>query len=480
MIQTSLLPNSRASRVSRRRLPRLRAASVAAGVVLAACPAPLLLAAPASAAAAKHYDDFNGDGYPDLATPYELTGMRDGTVSFGGGAVLVTFGGPKGLTTKTQLVHQDSPGVPGAGEENDRFGSALASADLDRDGYADLVVGNPTEEYGKTPVGSITVVWGSAKGLKGGTALPIRVPAAFSRFGRDIATGDFNGDGRPDIATLDGDDVVLYRGGFTKSGGHGKVSAYDRPEQSWYADSLAAGKVTGDGKTDLVAVGVRGVGSTFRTEAWFLKGTAAGLASGPAKVIDNNQHERLDAAIGDFDRNGYGDIAVGNPYASGSRGAVTLWYGAAAGPGSRSLSFSQSTAGIAGASEAGDEFGTSLTAGDADGDGYADLAVGVPGETVGKKRSSGAAYLFRGGSGGLKGSRSAVFDKTLPGVAGGTAAHDYFGYDLRLRDLDRNGRADLAVSVPSESTVRILPGAKGGVTGAGSAVVRGTGADLPE
>ncbi|MFJ6512117.1 FG-GAP and VCBS repeat-containing protein [Streptomyces sp. NPDC091406] len=477
MIQSSLLPRARASRG---RLPRLRAASVAAGVVLAACPAPLLLAAPATAAA-KHYDDFNGDGYRDLAVPYAYSGMNDGSVTFSGGAVLVTFGGPKGLTTKTQLVHQDSPGVPGAGEENDQFGGALASADLDRDGYADLVVGNPSEESGTTPVGSVTVVWGSAKGLKGGTALPRKGGGAFGAFGRDIATGDFNGDGRPDIATVNAGDVLLYRGGFTKSGGLGKVTAYDRAGQGWYADSLAAGKVTGDGKTDLVAVGVRGVGSTFRTEAWFLKGAGAGLTSGPAKVIDSKrQHERLDVAIGDFDRNGYGDIAVGNPYASGRRGSVTLWYGASAGPGSRSLSFSQSTAGIPGASEADDEFGASLAAGDADGDGYADLAVGVPGEAAGKKSASGAAYVFRGGSGGLKGSRSVVFDKTLPGVAGGTVAQDYFGYDLRLRDLDRDGRADLAVSAPSENTVRILPGAKGGVTGAGSSVLRETGADLPE
>lgn len=478
MTEPSPLPRARASRM---RLPRLRAASVAAGVVLAACPAPLLLAAPASAAAAKHYDDFNGDGYPDLAVPYMYSGVDDGTLSFSGGAVLVTFGGPKGLTTRKQLVHQDSPGVPGAGEENDQFGAALAGADLDRDGYADLVVGNPSEESGTTPVGSVTVVWGSAKGLKGGLALPRKGGGAYGAFGRDIATGDFNGDGRPDVATVNAGDVLLYRGGFTKSGGLGKVTAYDRSGQGWYADSLAAGKVTGDGKTDLVAVGVRGIGSTFRTEAWFLKGGAAGLSSGPAKVIDGkNQLERLDAVIGDFDRNGYGDIAVGNPYTSGGRGSVTLWYGASAGPGSRSVTFSQSTAGIAGASEADDEFGASLAAGDTDGDGYADLAVGVPGETAGKKRAAGAAYVFRGGSGGLKGSRSVVFDKTLPGVAGGTVAHDYFGYDLRLRDLDRNGRADLAVAVPGENTVRILPGATGGVTGAGSVVLRETGADLPE
>ncbi|MFD3647589.1 VCBS repeat-containing protein [Streptomyces cyaneofuscatus] len=468
-------------RASRARRLRLRTTSIAVGVVLAAGPVPFLAAAPASAAAAKHYDDFNGDGYRDLAVPYAYSAMQDGSVSFSGGAVLVTYGGPKGLTPKKQLIHQGSPGIPGGGEQNDRFGAALASADLNRDGYADLVVGNPSEEAGRTPVGSVTLVWGSAKGLKGGTALPRKGGGAFGAFGSDIATGDFNGDGRPDIATVNDGDVYLYRGGFTKAGGLGKVSRYDRVGQGWHSDTIAAGKVNGDGKTDLIVTGVRGIGSTFRTEAWFLKGSTGGLVSGPAKVVDGKkQHERLDAAIGDFDRDGYGDIAVGNPYANGSRGAVTVWYGASAGPGKRTVTLSQATAGVPGASEAWDEFGLSLTAGDADGDGYADLAVGVPFEKVGAKTHAGGAYLFRGGKGGLKGARSAGLGKSLPGVAGGTAAHDIFGYDLRLRDLNRDGRADLAVAVPGENTVRVLPGAKGGVTGTGSSVLREVGADLPE
>ncbi|MFJ9305726.1 VCBS repeat-containing protein [Streptomyces cyaneofuscatus] len=471
-------------RAPRARRLRLRTTSIAVGIALAAGPVPFLAAAPASAAAAKpakHYDDFNGDGYRDLAVPYAYNAMQDGSVSFSGGAVLVTYGGPKGLTAKKQLIHQGSPGIPGGGEENDWFGEALASADLNRDGYADLVVGNPTEEAGRTRVGSVTLVWGSAKGLKGGTALPRKATNGYRTFGSDIATGDFNGDGRPDIATVNGGDVFLYRGGFTKSGGLGKVSKYDREGQSWDGDTIAAGKVNGDGKTDLIVTGVRGIGSTFRTEAWFLKGSTGGLVSGPAKVVDGKkQHERLDAAIGDFDRDGYGDIAVGNPYANGSRGAVIVWYGAAAGPGKRTATFSQATAGVPGASEAGDEFGLSLTAGDADGDGYADLAVGVPREKVGTKTHAGGAYLFRGGKGGLKGSRSAGIGKSLPGVAGATAAHDVFGYDLRLRDLNRDGRADLAVAVPGEDSVRILPGAKGGVTGTGSSTLREVGADLPE
>ncbi|MCX4677067.1 FG-GAP and VCBS repeat-containing protein [Streptomyces sp. NBC_01433] len=462
------------------RSPRARTA-LAVAAVLAAGLTPLTLAPPASAAAAKNYDDFNGDGYRDLAASYAYTSIHDGSLDFTGGAVQVTFGGPKGLTARTQLIHQDSAGVPGAGEANDQFGTALAHADLNRDGYADLVVGNPAEESGKTPVGSVTILWGSSKGLKGGTALPRKGGGAYGSFGSDLATGDFNGDGKPDIATLNASDTYLYRGGFTKSGGLGKVTKYDKANGSWYSESLAAGKVNGDGKTDLVIIGVHGTDKFFRTEAWFLKGASGGLTSGPTKVIDSKKpHSGLDAAIGDFDRNGYGDIAIGNHYENGGRGSVTLWYGTASGPGSRSGKLSQSTAGVAGASEPDDSFGQALSAGDADGDGYADLAVGVPWEAAGKKNSVGGAYLFLGGSGGLKGSRSQVIGKTLPGVAGGTVEGDGFGYDLRLRDLNRDGRADLAVAVPGENTVRVLPGAKGGVTGTGSYVVKETGTALPD
>jgi len=466
-------------RASRARRLRLRTTSIAVGVALSAGPVPFIAAAPASAAAkpAKHYDDFNGDGYRDLA----ISHTHDGIFAFSDRAVLVTYGGPKGLTTKKQVIHQNSPGIPGASESGDEFGTVLASADLNRDGYADLVVGNPSEAAGRTRVGSVTLVWGSTKGLKGGTSLPRKATNGYGTFGADIATGDFNGDGRPDIATVNGGDVFLYRGGFTKSGGLGKVSRYDREGQSWDSDTIAAGKVNGDGKTDLIVMGVRGIGMTFRTEACFLKGSTGGLVSGPAKVVDGKkQHERLDAAVGDFDRDGYGDIAVGNPVANDGRGRVTVWYGTSAGPGKRSITLSQSTAGVAGASEAWDQFGSSLTAGDADGDGYADLAVGVPGEKVGTKVNAGGAYLFRGGKGGLTGARSAGIGKSLPGVAGATADHDLLGYDLRLRDLNRDGRADLAISVPGEDSVRILPGAKGGVTGTGSSTLRVVGSDLPE
>src|SRR5690349_13666913 len=135
---------------------RRQTATALAATLLATGLTPVLLAAPASAAVAKHYDDFNGDGHRDLA--YRGYNDTDRT----GGTVTVVYGTAGGLdTTRTQLIHQDSPGIPGTGEEDDMFGETLASADLNKDGYADLVVGNPSEHVGTARYrGTVTVVWG--------------------------------------------------------------------------------------------------------------------------------------------------------------------------------------------------------------------------------------------------------------------------------------------------------------------------------
>ncbi|WP_313896799.1 FG-GAP and VCBS repeat-containing protein [Streptomyces sp. GC420] len=441
-------------------------------VLVAAGLAPLATASPATAAVAKHYDDFNGDGYRDLAYGNEYSG-GDG---YTGGAVRIAYGTASGLSGgRSQLLHQDSPGIPGAGEEDDQWGDSLASADLNKDGYADLVVGNLSEHVGTHQYrGSVTIVWGSASGLSGGTMLTPRSGDAYFNFGRDLATGDFNGDGSPDLVVIGGSHAWLYRGGFTKSGTTGTVSKISKGDTFWASFGLAAGKVNGDGRTDLVILGIEESSTSssgFRTRAWFLKGTSSGLASGASKTIDGvNQLENgPTAAIGDFDKDGYGDIALGDPDESSGKGSVTLWYGTSSGPSAtRTKKLTQATSGVSGSPEAGDEFGRALSAADANGDGYADLAVGVPFEDLDGKEEAGGVHVFRGGSGGLSGSRSTWLTQATSGVAGARQAWDLFGHSLRLRDLDRDGRAELTVAANGDVTGNVLPGTPTGPTGTGS------------
>ncbi|MFJ3302293.1 FG-GAP repeat protein [Streptomyces sp. NPDC086549] len=128
-------------------------------------------AADAGPATAKLRADFNGDGYADLAV-----GAPSGTV--GGrteaGYVAVLYGTAHGLsTTGRKVFSQNTAGVPGTAEKGDRFGSALTTADLDRDGYTDLIVGVGGEDTasGGTDSGCLEVVWGGPRGLSGASSL---------------------------------------------------------------------------------------------------------------------------------------------------------------------------------------------------------------------------------------------------------------------------------------------------------------------
>ncbi len=107
--------------------------------------------------------DFDADGHADVAVGIPDKRLGD---AFGAGAVLVLYGSPSGLTARDQWWTQDSPGVKGASESWDSFGSALAAGDLDGDGYADLAVGAPREAVGSAEqAGAVHVLYGAPTGL---------------------------------------------------------------------------------------------------------------------------------------------------------------------------------------------------------------------------------------------------------------------------------------------------------------------------
>jgi hypothetical protein len=183
----------------------------------------------------------------------------------------------------------------------------------------------------------------------------------------------------------------------------------------------------------------------------------------------------------DFNNDGFADLAVGVPAEDvggmTDAGAVNVLYGSASGlSGAGSQLFTQDTPGVGSSSEGFDEFGLALAAGDFNHDGFADLAVGVPGEDAGTVGFAGAVNVLYGSAAGLSGAGSQRFTQDTPGVGSSAEAGDSFGRVLTVGDFNGDGVADLAVSVPGENVgsilfagaVNVLYGSVAGLTGAGS------------
>ncbi|MEU9476508.1 FG-GAP-like repeat-containing protein [Streptomyces sp. NPDC048191] len=457
-----------------------RTLTIATGIALAvgglAVPAH---AATASVPSSRHlHDDFNGDGYADLAVAAPSATV-DGKK--GAGYVAVVYGSPSGLKTSTkQVLSQNSAGVPGGAETDDGFGSAVSTADLDRDGYADLVVGVGGEDSAAgTDAGLIEVLWGGPNGLSGGASLA--GGKAYDSFGGPghLTVGDVNGDGAPDVVTVENaKDLRVLSGPFTRTGSttHGAQLITD-PGNSRFLD-LATGDVNGDGITDVVGAVNDGDEWDARAVAVWT-GTHNGL--NPYTMVRDKSGYAMQGgeslAVGDVNRDGYADIVVGRamegadsdvdtPLAKGGR--IAWIPGTAAGPdGTKAVIMNQDSSGVPGTAVPGSHFGAALSIADIDGDGYRDIAVGVSGAS-----SGGRIVTLRGTANGPTGTGAKAFSQDTGGVPGAGESGDSFGSAVRLVDANHDGRADLAVGAPGENTragaVWVLPATSSGLTATGS------------
>ncbi|WP_328439495.1 FG-GAP-like repeat-containing protein [Streptomyces sp. NBC_00444] len=432
----------------------------AAAALLAATLTPLALCAPAAHAAtpAAPYD-FNGDGRRDLAI-----GAPGATVAgkARAGAVSVVYGSSSGLKPSSyKVITQNTAAIPGTAGTDDAFGSSVASADLNRDGYADLVVGAPGEDEPDTNNGTIVIVWGSRSGLSGGRTLVNHNERENDRYGKAVAAGDFTGDGMPEIATGSTGrfELNFVSGPFTKTGdfggGNGGSFAYgSHPlDASYGIEHLSTGDVMGRGFAQLVVHGrLDGTDDAVTT---LVDGSIGNftdwLVDLPAGYV---------SAVGDIDRDGYADIAVGNHRetsgdpAGAKGGKVTVVYG---GPDGRDtnrapLVLTQATAGVPGTAETADAFGSGVGLGDINGDGYADLAIGASGESTGAAATTGSVTVLYGSASGLTTSRATSYTQNTAGVPGADEKNDRFGGRTALLDHSGDRRAELSVSAPGENS----------------------------
>ena len=459
-----------------------RPASAAVLVLLVA-----LLPGPPSAAAATtaRSFDFDGNGRPDLVVGSPTMDVRTARSS---GGVVVLPASSRGLSSVEKVVTQSSRGVPGASETGDKFGTSVASADFDRDGYADLAVGQPGEQVDDLErAGAVTVIHGSHRGLDTARSTGFAAPSGAVRdehFGEALVAGDFNADGYPDLAvgapwvSQDSSDywgsVTLVPGGPTglTTEGARELRQQEIRSDDWQASYrfgsvLAAGDLDGDGTTDLVVgSGPDSVGSVSY---------CLGRRGGPAPectrlALGGDFREMTSLAVAHLRGTARPQIIAGSPRGVGTGGGLLLLDLTTGAPlGLQELSqLTQASPGVPGSDEPSDGFGQSLATGDTDRDGYDDLVVGVHREDSGEGRVT----VLHGGPDGVRASGGTLYDQDTPGIPGGTELEDRFGSAVTLLDHDGDGRLDLTVGAPGENggsgAITTLRGSGSGFTTTGS------------
>ncbi|MBN2170128.1 MAG: FG-GAP repeat protein [Candidatus Krumholzibacteriota bacterium] len=398
--------------------------------------------------------DVNGDGYDDalLGAPDYDNGQTDE------GAAWLFLGSHLGLSFVPVWYCESN-------QADAQFGYALAGAgDVNGDGLADVIVGADYYDEDYTNEGAAFVWYSATGGIPNGTPANAHWSGfggqANARYGRAVAgAGDVNGDGYADIVVgaPNLDNPTTNEGGVY--GYYGSAAGLPA-DHDWFRDTgsgscsfgwclASAGDFNGDGYSDII-VGAPDYNHPTNNEGlvFLYTGSATGLqTSAPYWWAQSDQENALfgyDVCGGDFNGDGYGDVAVGAPYWDGGHtdeGAIFVWYGGPVDPPDGLPSNAAFTAEI---SQNSARFGFSVASGgDTNGDGCCELLVGCPywDDEFAGIADIGVAFCFMGDPDGIG---------IWPGwVAVGEQESGRLGYRVAgAGDLNGDGFGDIMVSIP--------------------------------
>ncbi len=286
--------------------------------------------------------DINLDGFDDIIIGAPLYSTANASLC---GAVMIYLGSGGGIQTPGTIVN--------SGQANAKMGNSLDNAgDVNGDGYSDIVVGASTATYQKNGEGAVYIWYGASGGISNNKfyATSFVSSQIDAQMGISVAgAGDVNGDG--------------------------------------FGDLIVGSHKFDNGQVD------EGIATVYY-------GSSMGCNAANKTILEVNQNNayfgKSVAGAGDVNADGYADVIVGAPYYDGQAangGGVWVFRGSPTG-------ISTSAAFSATSSQVESHMGESVAgAGDLNGDGYSDIAVGTPDYDENGAGNSGRAAVYFGNNG---------------------------------------------------------------------------------
>ncbi|SDH39337.1 Por secretion system C-terminal sorting domain-containing protein [Dyadobacter soli] len=383
--------------------------------------------------------DINGDGYGDVvigAPTYDLGQSFEGIAR-------IYYGAADGINTGSYYILQKD-------QVNSNFGYSVAGAgDTNGDGFDDVLVGAKDYTIGENQEGIVFLYYGTASGIDLNLQpKALQMNKADSDFGYAVASaGDVNRDGYADII-IGAPTYVAPGAAFVCFGGvNGPANqvALTGFTNTHFGEAVSsAGDVNGDGYSDVI-VGAWGgsFGEASEGLAYVYHGASSGLDAVYEKRLEGNQVDAnfgfSVASAGDVNGDGFSDVVVGARYfddGESNEGIAKVYYGTVGGINDVTPAPTVLQANITNA-----YFGSSVNcAGDVNGDGYSDVIVGAPNLNNGHN-GEGGVFVFHGSPNGAKTTNSFSTE--------GNALNRFLGKAVAgAGDVNGDGYSDVLVGVP--------------------------------